>query len=58
MLDNIEKAATLVCRNPIHLEQVKNILKASLEQNEKLGVSDDKMVEHWWKNQLFLKIDL
>lgn len=56
--NHIEEAALTVCRNPTHLDQVKNILKDSLRDCWNLGESVDDIVNYWWDNHLFLKIDL
>lgn len=55
---NLEKAAEKVCRNPQHLPQIVTLLSESLEKEQLGNITVDKMVEHWWQNQLFLGIDL
>lgn len=56
--DHIEEAALTVCRNPTHLDQVRDILENSIKNCQGLGESADDIVNYWWDNHLFLKIDL
>lgn len=58
-MGNIGKAAEIVCRNPDHLDQIIDILESSLKGKESPNnISVDKIVDHWWRNQLFLSIRL
>jgi hypothetical protein len=58
-MENIGKAAEIVCRNPDHLDQIISILKNSLDSCESSrDITVDKIVEHWWEKQLFLSIQL
>lgn len=50
---NLEQAAKKVSRNPKHLPQVVSLLTKSLGEDQLKELSVEKMVEHWWKNQLF-----
>lgn len=53
----LEKAATIVCRNPEHIDQAKLLLEKTAPLDE--GAMDvDSLVKHWWDNQLFLSIKL
>jgi hypothetical protein len=54
---NLELAARKVCRNPGHLPQIVALLNGSL--GERSGdLSVEQLVDHWWRKQLFLGIDL
>lgn len=53
----LEEAATIVCRNPEHIDQAKALLKESAPLKEEV-MDVDSLVRHWWDNQLFLSIKL
>lgn len=53
---NVEKAASLVCRNPKHLSQTVEILVDSVPDENLTKMSVDALVNHWWNKQLFLSI--
>lgn len=54
----IEQAAQIVCRNPQHMPQIVSLLLGSLSLERIDSMSVQKLVEHWWEEQLFLGIDL